>query len=215
MFSPCIMLSSIWFILGFDVLVLMSSLQWYLSKSVTGNGVLLQFLREIIPQWMDLIVRTFVVYLAWFYSAPSQFHTFSSSRAFQNGSFSVPLLIFFLPSFALSWLSHVFFPWCWGGKHLYTECCPAIPIQTFICLRLVCQLLLVLSTSNKPHTLFVPLGFYNDYVWNKTFHNIQNVSIMCTNFFLFQEEILFESSPLRVKSGWDPYSGTLEVFVWY
>lgn len=87
----------------------MSSLQWYLSKSVTGNGVLLQFLREIIPQWMDLIVRTFVVYLAWFYSAPSQFHTFSSSRAFQNGSFSVPLLIFFLPSFALSWLSHVFF----------------------------------------------------------------------------------------------------------
>lgn len=38
---------------------------------------------------------------------------------------------------------------------------------------------------------------------------------MCTNFFLFQEEILFEYSPQRFKYGWDPCSGILEVVLWY
>ena len=43
---------------------------------------------------------------------------------------------------------------------------------------------------------------------------MRNVSIMCTNVFLFQEEILFEYSPQRVKSGWDPCDGILELFLW-
>lgn len=163
----------------------MSSLQWYLSKNVAGNGVLLQFLRKIISPWMDLIVRTFIVYLAWLYSAPSLFHTFSPSCAFQNGSFPYPHL------FSSSFLSH--FPnflWhflcCWGGKSLYSEYSLVIPIEVVICLRMVCQLFLSLTLGESHnHCLF----FCDDYFWNKTFYIIHNVSIMCIHSFLFQEEI--------------------------
>lgn len=159
-FSSCITLSSMWFSLDFDVLVLMNSLQWYLSKSITGNEVLLQFLREIILQWIDLRVRT-LVYLAWFSSSPSQFHTFSSSHALQNGWFSLHWLFFFLLSFALSWLSYGF---SFVAEELNICVLDNLEIVSchsnpYFCLRLVCQLLLVFSTLVTSVT-------YSLFLWN-------------------------------------------------
>lgn len=131
MFSSCITLPRIWFGLDFDVLVLMRSQWWYLGRSVTGNGVLLQFLSKIISCWIDLIVRTFVVYLTRFYSTPSLFHILSLSCGFHNGSFFLSWLIFF--SFHLHFYKFLRLYSC--CKYLCSEYSLTIPTEMFICLR--------------------------------------------------------------------------------
>lgn len=131
MFSSCITLPRIWFGLDSDDLVFMRSQRWSLGRSVTGNGVLLQFLSKIISCWIDLIVMTFVVYLTWFYSTPSLFHTFSPSCGFQNGSFFLSWLIFFL--FHLHFYSFLRLYSC--CKYLCSEYSLTIPTERFTCLR--------------------------------------------------------------------------------